>query len=211
MTNPASPFATDRFALVIDGLCRAVAARIFARVMTGALIALIWSRLRRIDGLVQALATRFRAGTLRARVGSPRAAMVRGPATRPCLSVPNEFGWLLKLVPYEAAGFASQLRIVLAEPEMVALLAASPQVGRILRPLCRMLGVAASVLTQASSAWGNVACGDTAGVTGAPDTVEPGFAVAVVSALATGYVSVYQMRREGDPDAAIDFPAWGLP
>jgi len=56
--------------------------------------------------------------------------------------LPRGFGWLLPLVPQEAAGFASQLRVVLAEAEMVALLQASPQARRELRPLCRMLGIA---------------------------------------------------------------------
>ena len=62
------------------------------------------------------------------------------------VGLPLRFGWLLQLVPYEAANFASQLRAVLAEPEMVALLAASPQAERALRPLCRMLRIEAAVL-----------------------------------------------------------------
>ncbi len=50
------------------------------------------------------------------------------------------------MVPCEAACFAGQLRTVLAEPEMVALLEASPQARRALAPLCRMLGIEASVI-----------------------------------------------------------------
>ncbi len=46
----------------------------------------------------------------------------------------------MRLVPQTASG-ASQLQHLLAEPEMAALIAAAPQMGRILRPLCRMLGV----------------------------------------------------------------------
>lgn len=56
--------------------------------------------------------------------------------------LPLRFGWLMGVMPYEAAGYASQLRTVLAEPEMAALVAALPQARRILGPLCRMLGVA---------------------------------------------------------------------
>jgi len=49
----------------------------------------------------------------------------------------------VRLVGHEAAGGASQLRHLLNEPEMAALIAASPrQTGRLLRPLCRMLGIA---------------------------------------------------------------------
>ncbi|MBV8524819.1 MAG: hypothetical protein JOY71_22335 [Acetobacteraceae bacterium] len=39
------------------------------------------------------------------------------------------------------AAYAGQVRRLLADPEMAALLAGSPQAGHILRPLCRMLGI----------------------------------------------------------------------
>ncbi len=48
----------------------------------------------------------------------------------------------MRLVPGAAAG-AAQLQTLLTEPEMAALTAAAPQMGRLLRPLCRMLGVTA--------------------------------------------------------------------
>ena len=41
----------------------------------------------------------------------------------------------------EAAGCGSQLQFLLTDPEFAALIAAAPQMGRVLRPLCRMLGV----------------------------------------------------------------------
>jgi hypothetical protein len=47
----------------------------------------------------------------------------------------------MEKMPYVAAGYGSQLRTVLAEPEMVALLADVAQARRILGPVCRMLGV----------------------------------------------------------------------
>ncbi len=54
--------------------------------------------------------------------------------------MPCGFGWLLRVTP-EAASCASQLQHLLADPEMAALLAADPSMGRVLRPLCRMLAV----------------------------------------------------------------------
>jgi hypothetical protein len=45
-----------------------------------------------------------------------------------------------------AAGFASQLRVVLEDPEMKALLASVPQARRVLAPLCRMLALEPAVL-----------------------------------------------------------------
>jgi hypothetical protein len=47
---------------------------------------------------------------------------------------------------WQAAGFGSQLRAVLETAEMVALLEACPQAGRMLRPICRMLAVEVSLL-----------------------------------------------------------------
>jgi hypothetical protein len=47
---------------------------------------------------------------------------------------------------YRAAGYGCQLRVILEQPEMVALLRASPQAGRILQPLCRMLAVETALL-----------------------------------------------------------------
>src|SRR5947209_16938317 len=57
---------------------------------------------------------------------------------RPLL--PRRSGWLLRLTP-SAAAARSQLEYLLADPEMAALLAEVPQAGRILRPLCHMLGI----------------------------------------------------------------------
>jgi hypothetical protein len=54
--------------------------------------------------------------------------------------LPRKAGWLIPLVP-EAAAAGSQLRHLLADPEMAALVEAAPQMGRLLRPLCRSLGV----------------------------------------------------------------------
>jgi hypothetical protein len=76
----------------------------------------------------------------------PRSAVVR-PTTRrtrarrpapPRLS--RAFAWLVRRVP-QAAAHGSQLQQLLADPAMAALLTQTPQLGRILRPLCRMLGV----------------------------------------------------------------------
>jgi hypothetical protein len=146
MSASLSLSATDRFALSIDGLCKAVAARSFRGMLAGALIILIWSRIRKIEVLFQAVAKRVLAGVadrksfgrkVGARVGLPLAG--RG--------LPLRFGWLLQLVPHEAGCFASQIETVLGEAEMVAVLSASPRARRVLAPLCRMLGIAPGVLT----------------------------------------------------------------
>jgi hypothetical protein len=139
-TAPASVMA-DRLALIIEGLCHAVARRGSARSgglagLAGPFIVLIWSRLRRI-------ATRFaRHATIPpapSRPAKPRPARPR--QSRPHL-LPRRKAWLLRLVPEAAAG-ASQFRHFLADPETASLLAAAPQLLGILNPLCRMLGIRA--------------------------------------------------------------------
>ena len=148
MTSTTPPAAADRFALIIGGLSRAVATQ--HRVgLSGLLIIAIWSRLIRIANSFAALAARVRAGTLPAprhrasRPASSRPAPSGSPPSHPGSPfLPRGFAWLIPLVPHEAAGFGSQLAHLLTDPEMTALVSAHPGMGRILRPLCRMLGVA---------------------------------------------------------------------
>lgn len=134
------PFTVaDRLALTLDGLGRSVAARVGAGVLTAAMIVLVWVRLRRVERQMLGLLARFRAGRLRV-VAVPRVGGGGGRGGRVAV-LPRRFGWLLGLVPGEAASFAGQMRSVLAEPEMVALMATAPQARRVLRPVCRMLGI----------------------------------------------------------------------
>ena len=128
----------ERFAAIIDLLCRTVAARIAGGRLAGPLILLIWRRLSRMGVRFAAIAARHEAGTLPAPRRRPRAPRPARPRPPPLL--PRGVAWLLRLVP-EAAGGASQLQHLLADAEMAALIAAAPQAGRILRPLCRMLGL----------------------------------------------------------------------
>ena len=61
------------------------------------------------------------------------------PNTARKAALPRRLGWLPGLVP-EILGVAGNLRLILAESEMEALIAADPRFGRILRPLCNLLG-----------------------------------------------------------------------
>ena len=70
-------------------------------------------------------------GVAAARPGSP----ARAPR------LPGHAGWLAGLSS-ETAAVASQLRFLLADPDALALLRASPALVQMLHPLCRMLGVA---------------------------------------------------------------------
>ena len=102
---------------------------------------ILYRRIGLVAGRIERMLARFRAGRLWRVVERERAQgrcgrlAGRGPA------LPRRFGWLVQAGGHRAAGFGAQLRAVLAAPEMVELLAASPQAARLLRPLCRALAV----------------------------------------------------------------------
>ncbi|MDA8248388.1 MAG: hypothetical protein M0Z28_04355 [Rhodospirillales bacterium] len=141
-TAPSAPISipAERLAGILDTLCRAIADRGGRKLLAGPLVILIWTRLRRISARVLTLAARIEAGTNKpARPRRPRAARPRRPP--PPLSLPRGKAWLVRLARMEAAAAGSQLRHLLAQPDMQALAAADPRMGRLLRPLCHMLGV----------------------------------------------------------------------
>jgi len=142
MTSAPQPVPAARFARLIAALCDAVGARVAGPSrpgLAGPLIILIWTRLRRMADRVTRLAARVEAGKLKPpsrRPAAPRR------ATRPPdrVRLPRGGAWLVRLVPASSFG-AAQLQALLADPEMAALIAAAPRIGRTLRPLCQMLGV----------------------------------------------------------------------
>jgi hypothetical protein len=134
LTDPLT--LSDRFALLIEELCRAIAARIAGERMAGLFINLISEHLRRMSAGFAALVAAVRAGTL------PAATDARRPGFRPRAPrrVPHRFAWLLRLVP-KIAPFGACLPDPPADPEMAALVSATPQVGRGPRLRCRRPGV----------------------------------------------------------------------
>ena len=136
--TPPAPAAT--LAGIIDLLCRAVAARGVGGWLGGLSVILVWTRLRRLGARFVRLAARIEAGRDIPR-RRPRPAAPRPQRSGSPQRLPRGRGWLVRLVGAEAAAGASQLQHLLATPEMAALLAASPRTGRLLRPLCRTLGV----------------------------------------------------------------------
>ena len=152
MNTAPAPTLAGYFALIIDGLCRTIAARGAKSQAAGPLIILLWKRLRRTAVRFTALAARVQAGTLpssvrprrRGKRAHPRSPAGEGRSEGPSglaqPRLPTSFGWLLRLGP-EIACYRSQLCHFLSDPDVTALLSASPQFGRMLRPLCHMLGL----------------------------------------------------------------------
>jgi hypothetical protein len=137
VTAAVSPDLAAPLSAIIDGLCRAVAARGAAERRFAPLALLLWGWLRRV-------ARRFAATAARAHAATPRPSPVRArtKSGRSSPRLPRGFAWLLRALP-ETSPFATQLQSFLAEPEVAALLAAAPHLARPLRPLCRMLGLRA--------------------------------------------------------------------
>ena len=161
LANPLANPRAGRFARIVAALRQAGAAcgcqRFAARQkLPGKPAILRWSRLRRLAArfvVPAARAAEPRAGaastaarrTRRPPKTAPQDATPKTPRrdrTRPPpLRLTGGFGSLLRLLP-EAAESASELRALLADPDMQALLAMDPRLVRELRPLCRMLAVA---------------------------------------------------------------------
>ena len=156
----SSPSLAERIEWLIEGLCKVIGAQAYRRGVEAALAWAVWNRVRTLGERLIALAERVRSGRLRARRkntpppgplrrapsrerdGNPdqgegeKAARAAGPR------LPRGFGWIRGVVP-ETAQFAGVLTWLLRDPEMAALAEKSPQAGRILRPLCHLLGVRA--------------------------------------------------------------------
>lgn len=131
---------SGRFALLVAGLCGVVAAHIARDRNAGPWIVLVWTRISRIGVRVARLAAQARAGTVPPLRTSYELGKPRAPAKRPPLVLPRNSLWLVRTVQ-QTAVYGVHLRLLLDDPEMVALLAAAPQLHRVLRPLCRALGV----------------------------------------------------------------------
>ncbi len=98
---------------------------------------LLWHRLGRTANRFQALYDHWRAGTL-PKTAAPRPGR---PARIPASRLPTRQTWIVAAVGYQAAGRAAHLNILMAEPEFNDFIAAVPRAARLLRPLCRSLGI----------------------------------------------------------------------
>ena len=136
--SDVAPELVQRLGWIVAGLAAVVARRFLKEPKFFALIIPLWSWLGRCGrrfGRVKMGSVAVRPVLVRA--VTPRVTKVRARGVR----LPSARGWLVRALGYEAAGYGSQLAALLAEPELQALLTTVPAAGRILRPLCRMLGV----------------------------------------------------------------------
>jgi hypothetical protein len=98
-----------------------------------ALVVPLWRRINRATCRFE----RLMAGLAAGRLPKPSRSGHGGP--RQPNPLPRGRGWLVRVLGHEAAGCASQLQALLAEPEAAELLALVPAAAGIIRPLGRML------------------------------------------------------------------------
>jgi len=132
-----SPEVVRRLGMIVTALAALVARRFLRHPKLSGLVGPLWSWLnRRVQRFARAVARPVRVAETAAQ---PR--HERKPTAARGVRLPAGRGWLVRELGWEAAAFRCQLETLLAEPAMVALLAAKPAVGRVLRPLGWMLGV----------------------------------------------------------------------
>ena len=121
------------------------------------LLAHVLGHLARLRSRCARLAAMLRTGALPPRLRAREAANRRPVSPAPPLSLPPQNGphanlvlrlrvptrarWLLTMLGDPAQVSRERLQALLADPEIVADIEAAPQLGRVLRPLCRALGV----------------------------------------------------------------------
>jgi hypothetical protein len=163
MESQATLSVVASFTLILDGLLAAIAARIQDYPFNDVMVVYLWKRVNRVKNRFLALAALIQAGRIpRERTAKPRARK-RSSAVGPDginwrkwlpLGTFAWLCWLMRSLPnrFGAAQFGDQLRHLLGRTEMQALLAATPKAGRLLAPLCFMLGIEASLLRPVRAA-----------------------------------------------------------
>ncbi len=151
--SPTTPLAAvpelvRRLGLMMVGLAAVVAMRFLRMPGQGVTTAAWWGRLQKVARRFAAAVRRRKVVRVPAVTGAPDTGAARVAAVRRVgVRLPQGHGWLVRALGYEAAAYRSQLEALLAEPEMQAVLTLVPGAGRVLRPICRMLGVGVEMTT----------------------------------------------------------------
>jgi hypothetical protein len=133
---PVSAYAPEfarRLGIILRMLAAIVARRLAREPGFIALVVPLWRRINRATCRFE----RLMAGLAAGRLPKPSRSGHSGP--RQPNPLPRGRGWLVRVLGHEAAGCASQLQALLAEPEAAELLALVPAAAGIIRPIGRML------------------------------------------------------------------------
>ena len=132
-----------RLAPLIKGIIAAIgipAARIPA---LNPILTLVYRRIFALIGRLDRLAVKFRDGTLpkpRRRAPKAQSVITKNRDRKPELRLPTRYGWLYHIAQ-PVAQWAPHIERFVNDPDTIALAAAAPQAGRLLRPLCRLMMV----------------------------------------------------------------------
>ena len=142
-TQPAPELRLAEFINNLVQIIVSLGAYYTGGLLSNAAARMIIRRIAPIANKVRAIADRVAAGTLR-RPPSPRTASTtparpRPPALRWPHRLRGSHAWLCRIA-IQLHPMGNQLDHLLRAPDMQALIQAAPQLRRILRPLCRMLG-----------------------------------------------------------------------
>ena len=134
--------AATTFLTLMNGLREAVvAADIHGPCFFQALTRALWHRLGRAANnfatLARKLAERGPPPPPKPHIPKPIPETKSRP--QPEIVLPRRFGWVPRV--WETHAYAAQLTHLLADPEMIAMIEADRRFGRLLRPVCRMLGI----------------------------------------------------------------------
>ncbi|GAA5265657.1 hypothetical protein ACOSOMT5_P2084 [Acidiphilium sp. MT5] len=139
-TNPLALPLADRLTVILTMLRKIIGDQGPALRINPALNLLIWKRVGYFIRRFRQIAT----NPPKPRPPRPnRSPSASKPQADPSLlKLPTRHAWLPRLFPGHLVPCArGQFQTFLTEPDMTALIAETPQLGRILRPLCHMLGI----------------------------------------------------------------------
>ena len=133
-----APEMAGRVGMIMDKLKALIAARFLKIPLLLPLLMPLWTRLNRIQRRLKR-AMELHGVMRRVRASQAgRSARVRDAAE---VRLPQRFGWLVWALGWEAAAYAGHLEQLLAQPEIMEVLAACPGASRVLRPVARMLAI----------------------------------------------------------------------
>ena len=162
-----APELARRFAVIMAGLGALIARRFLKMPHLSGFTVQLWTYLNRATRRFHRALTRppakaraMRAGRANGaqagRANGTQADRANGAQADPTkvvrvrpVAMPSARGWIVRELGWEAAAYMAHLEVLLGEVATRAALAGAPGTGRILRPICRMLGVSAAVVPVA--------------------------------------------------------------
>jgi hypothetical protein len=143
--HAAAPVLAGRLGAIVAALAAFIAHAFLKNPRRAVLIVPLWTYLNHTARRFARLMDRLAAGKT-ARPRPTQAATSCRDRPSPRLRLPQGRAWLATDIGWQGRGYGSQLEHLLNTPEAADLLAHSPQAQRLLRPLCRMLGITPAAL-----------------------------------------------------------------